>query len=453
MKVLLALLPLCLASACSGDDGGMLPPTDTGEEKETRFGKPDGEDSDATASGPCSSLWNLSLPTGGASTHPALGKGGVVYVAASEALYAVSTDGKLMWAWPADDTEGKVPPVEAQLYTPVIGKEGVLYMGTGLQKLLAINKNGSGRFTIDLDGDVTGAPALPKGGKDQLIVAMTDSGALYTVKDLGQNKPWILAGRSGEKAVKDPVPGIQPIIGPWTQDGASETAFVLARSALHCFRVTDLEPLWSYPMPEGLVATSNMVMDDEGHVLFGSGGTPVGGEYQTHYVLSVTASGELVDGFPATVDLLGKVTTIVTLSQGIKDRILLGTTTAGLILYDVGSMYLYKTVTGQDQNITDVAQPIQSDDGHVYFGAFPSFVYALTEQAEVLWYKDLDELDPSIGAQLRPSSPLILSDGTVIFHAGYFLVAAHCTDSGPANVAWPRFGGNDQNTGNYSDPE
>jgi len=443
-----------LTVTCGGEGGELPPPEEVSPDVSIQDDQPKSEIApDVTQI--VKPLWNLVLPTGGATSHLARSeKGGIIYATGSGKVYAVQDSGNIEWTWPDDDDQMDVPAIDAQIYTPAVGKEGILYMGTGLHTLLAVNKNGSGRFSLDLDGDVTGAPAIPDGGKARLVVAATDAGSIYTVKDLGQLKPYVLAKRVGDKAIPDPLPGTQPIVAPVAADKENEVAIILGASNLYCFNLPDLYPLWTYPLPEGRTATSNPIMLADKSVLFATGAVPTGEYYEQHFLLRVDFYGNLMEGYPAAVDMQSKKTAIISLSQGIKDWLLLGTNNAGLVVFDMEGMSVFKSVSAQAENFMDVAQPVQGNDGLIYFNAFPSFIYVLSEQAEVLWYKDFDELDdPSIGAQLAPSSPLVLMDGTVVFHAGNFMYAVKRSDAGPSGATWPRFGGNDFNTGNFADPE
>jgi len=402
----------------------------------------------------CEIPYSMQLPTGGAGTHLALGEGGVVHVTGSGKLYTLRADktGTYHWIWPDNDTQGAVEPIDAQLFTPVVGSNGTIYMGTGDERLLAVNKGGEGRWVFELDGQFSGAPAVFKGAeKKNKIFVVTDKGSLYYIKDIGQEFPYDPWKKQGDQGIKNPKPGEQPIIGPKFGGGDDEqTIWVLSLSGMQCFDSTGY-PMWEYELPAEYTATSNAVMNGEGHAFFVAGKDPTGDYYHEHYLMEVNQAGEDGEGSNVFIDLPGITTEVVSLSIGNNDRLLMGTSNAGLIIFNQQTGKVYKHMVADEENFLKVAQPVQAKNGFIYMGVFPTWIYVLGMDGEVLWKLDLDAFDPSIKAQLQPSSPLILSDGMVLFHSGQWVTAIECSDSGPSESPWPRFGGNDRNSGNIHD--
>lgn len=453
-RFLLGVALLFAWVGCSSDGGSLPPPPGEIVSDKIGFGETGVED---TSSGvTCDIRWSMQLPTGGAGTHPALGLNGVVHVTGSGKLYTLHADqtGTYDWIWPDNDTQEAVEPIDAQLFTPVVASNGTIYMGTGDQRLLAVNKGGEGRWVFDLDGQFSGAPAVYKGADaKQKLFVVTDEGSLYCIKDIGQEFAHEVWKKEGEQAIQNPKPGVQPIIGPKFGGGAEkETIWVLSLSGMQCF-AADGFPLWTYQLPEGYTATSNAVMNDEGEALFVAGKDPTGDYFKEHYLMKVNQDGEDGEGSNVLIELPGIVTEIVSMSIGNNDRLLMGTSNAGLIIFNMKSGTVYKHMVADQENFLRVAQPVQAKNGFIYMGVFPTWLYVLGLDGEVLCRVDLDEFDPSIKAQLEPSSPLILSDGTVIFHSGQWVTALKASDSGPSESPWPRFGGNDKNSGNMHDSD
>ena len=451
-RFLVGVVLLLVCAGCSSDGGSL--PAPPGEIVSEKIGFTEAAEQDTSSGVTCDIMWSMQLPTGGAGTHPALGQGGGVHVTGSGKLYTLRADktGIFDWVWPDDDTQGAVDPIDAQLYTPVVGSSGTIYMGTGDERLLAVNKGGEGRWVFELDGQFSGAPTVYKGADNkQKVFVVTDVGSLYCIKDLGQKNPHPIWKKEGEQGIANPKPGEQPIIGPKIGGGnEKETIWVVSLSGMQCF-AADGFPMWTYESPEGYTTTSNAVMDGDGNALFVAGKDPNGDYFHEHYLMKVDEDGEDAEGSNVLIDLPGIVTEIVSLSIGNNDRLLMGTSNAGLIIFNLKSGTVYKHMVADEENFLEVAQPVQAKNGFIYMGVFPTWLYVLGMDGEVLCRVDLDEFDPSIKAQLQPSSPLILSDGMAIFHSGQWVTAIKASDSGPSESPWPRFGGNDRNSGNIHD--
>lgn len=400
-------------------------------------------DADATPSEACEILWQMRTFRSGAMAHPALGKQGVVYIAAYQKLYALdSTDtGKELWVWPDGDTQSGIGALEEQLYSPAIGLEGSLVLGSGLNRLLVINKNGVARWAMETEGPISGAPAI---SADQRIVALTDTGALYLVRDMGQNKPYSPWSLTGANAFANPMTGVQPLIGRTTEAG-HETVWVLTKSALHVVDLETGESLQETPLPAEHTAMSNLILDASGGAWFLSGTGLQGDYYDQSWVWQVDASGAVVEGMPKLVTQ--EDTKTLSLSQGTKETLLIGSSSR-ILVFSLKSMEVLWTGLSGYQ---DVAQPAQAEDGTIYFGAWPHWIEVYAEGGTQVWEKRMDDPDDPLGAQFAAASPLILEGGTVLFHNGNVVSAVHCSDAGPAKLSWPRFGGNDRNTGNLAD--
>lgn len=403
----------------------------------------------------CKVAWNLALAAGGDTSHPALQKSSIYIGSGQGKLFSVNVDGDLRWTWPDDDPEMMVEPVDAQLYSPAIGINNILYMGTGDSRLLAVvdaANSPKGRFLAELDGVVSGAPAIAtdEKGKSNLVVALTDSGTVHVIKDLGTGNPYEMWSKVDDQALPSPLTGVQPIVGPGIGD-ARKTIWVPGTTQVKMLNLDDGYELGEFEMPDDWVITSNLIMNEDGTVTFVAARDPMADYFKEHQLMTVTPEGVQAEGSPIVVDLGGKLTRIVSLSTGIKSRLLMGTNNEGLVVYSLLSNSVFKTTTGESSYFENVPAPVEATDGLIYYAAFPHYILVASEQAELLWEKKLDTVDGSIGSQLRPSSPLLLDDGKVVYHNGNMLHAILCTESTPPVVAWPRFGGNNKNTGNWDD--
>ena len=460
-------LGLLLAGAGCSSGGASLPPP-PGETVSDKIGFGEGSVVDTSNGVVCEKLWSMQLATGGAGTHPALSDGGLAYVTGSGKLYALRAEktGVEEWVWPDYElrearesaVEPDVEPIDAQLYTPVVGPNGTIYMGTGDERLLAVNKSGKGRWVFDLGGYASGAPAVYEGCKKaeykNKVFVVTDNGLVYGIKDVAQNKAIEKWKMEGEQAIQNPKPGTQPIVGGRFGGGDElETIWVLALDGMECYAGWDGFHLWSYELPEGYTATSNAVMDGQGNALFvaGKDKDPDAPYYHEHYLMKVTSGGVDAPDSNVAIELPGIVTEVVSLSIGNNDWLLMGTSNAGLVIFNQKTGKVYKHMVADAENFLKVAQPVQAKNGFIYMGVFPTWIYVLGIDGEVLCSFDLDEFDPSIKAQLQPSSPVILEGGPVMFHSGNWVTVIQVSDSGPSESPWPRFGGNDKNSGNIHD--
>jgi outer membrane protein assembly factor BamB len=392
---------------------------------------------------PCVVRWSVRTVPTGASTHLAVGKWGHVLVAGSGKLVAMHPEsGQVQWTWPDNDPLGIVVPRDEALFTPVVGKSDSLIVGAGSGRIIVLNSNGTGRFALDTEGVVRGAVALTA---DEDFIAVTDLGTVMRVKDADQGKPFVKWTLQGDQRLPEPLSTVQPMIPPSTA-GTEESILILTRSGLHCLGSLDGSSCWAgaYLLPEGFETTSNPIMEADGSVLFVAGGQREGLYFVQHDLYRISPSGALAEGFP--VRLYDGKTVFVSLGMGQNETILAGSINAGLFSY---SLRFGQRVFRYLENFEDVAQPSQGKDGLIYFGTWPHWLYVLGETGERLWVRELKDptLPLGIGALLHPSSPIILPSGEVLFHSGNFVTSLRCTDAGPAAVSWPRFGGNDRNTG------
>jgi len=431
-----------------------------------------------TVEGPfCTVAWSWkSTEASGSSTHLARDDDGLLYASAFGHLYALGESGGDEWIWPDDDSDtSPVAPVEAQLGTPSIGVEGRVYVGTTGEggweddpellppQIICLNKGGKGRWAFDVNGPVRAAPTVlesPAGSSHDLVLALTDDGTLYKIRGYGQDKGlkvWSIPDEPvpGEHAF-DPLPGVQVLADE--REGVEPVAWILGVDSVSQVRWWNeeidgvdfelAEIAWTVQLPEGTEATSNPVLDADGAFHFGAGTNKQGdGIYETVRVLSLDRDGAWI-GEPEGVSPDLGATAITGLTEGLGGTWIVGTSNNG-----VASLF---AATGEIlarhfENFTDVPAPVQTADKLVFSSSLPHWIHVMGLDGEVLWRLDLqDSLGGVVDVELAPSSPLVGPDGTVYVHAGNAVVALSCTGAGPAQVTWPRHGGNDRNTGNLA---
>lgn len=115
-------------------------------------------------------------------------------------LYAITPGGQKKWEYSRAETNSLIK-------TPTIGKDGTLYAGTSVWKVLAINPaDGSLIWEFDTIEDPTECPTVfsPTIGKDGLLYAATTNSRIYCITPQGteqwhydESNPW-LPGPEGQ---------------------------------------------------------------------------------------------------------------------------------------------------------------------------------------------------------------------------------------------------------------
>ncbi len=447
----LIILYALLSFAC-GEDAGQLPTPEVVEPEGIIFDK-DLITLDTSGKEYCNVVWNKTLQTGGSISHPAMaGKQNIILISSGQKLYALEEAGKTAWQWPDSDPDWVWPPGSGvpppwELYSPALSRENAPVFGTNANYVISVDKNGHSRFAVKVEGSVSGAPAISKLDDKYRILVVTDEGAIYVIKDETQSVLWSV---TGDERLQYPREATQPLVGPAALYDV-ESMLVLAYDRLLCFELATGDLRWEFivDVNEDKEATSNAIMDMDGTVYFVAGEDRDGQEYARSYVFKVPPEGP-----DAGVDswlLTNLPTRVVSLSQGQQSTLLAGTNNAGLFSFDLLSKST-KQFQGVEQNFETVAQPIQDANGLIYFGASRHWLHVVTQTLDYHWHAKLDLPDGDLGAILWPSSPILREDGLAIFHNGNRVNAVRCGETGPANLAWPRFGANNLNSGNVADP-
>ncbi len=119
-------------------------------------------------------VWVADLTPYGTSIYysaPALDSSGNAYITTSRKLVKVSSDGDVLWAWPAHNSL-------SISHSPVIGQDGKVYFACYSDSLYALNPDSTLAWARDLGGDVNSAPAV---GLDGRILVATTRGTSWTL--------------------------------------------------------------------------------------------------------------------------------------------------------------------------------------------------------------------------------------------------------------------------------
>jgi hypothetical protein len=406
-------------------------------------------DFDGFDPGACTLLWKKSAYLSSTTGHPAFDRGRI-YVGAFGKLYALGETGTEDFLWPDQDGESGLEVPEGMLASPSIGNNGVIYTGLastgGGGGVLALNTSGIGKWFLDLKTPVQEAPAVLKDGS---FVALGTDGTLAKVLDLGQKKPFVAwSGKPGEAlGLITTVAGAQPLLDERT-DPQNPRLWVLFREGLLLLDLTGAVKgsFLLDDLDSAVHATGNLLPSADGSLCF-----PVAGEYlgtNLYQKLGVAClAGPQASLEYKYLDLGPGM--IANLSEGRDGTWLIGTSNLGLrlVFRETGQV-----LGGHFESFQDCAPAVQGADGLIYFGAKPSWVKVLNVNGDLHWQHSLKDSGGDLNAVLAPSSPLLFDDGLVVFHAGNQIAALKCSDSGLAsNTFWPRYGGNDKNTGNLAD--
>lgn len=159
---------------------------------------------------------------------PTLAPDGDLYVGA-DGLYRISTEGELRWHYPEESDDPAAHVATAPLSTP----DGVVY-GNYAKQVVALDHDGTLRWTVTLGADVDGSPAA---GKDGVVYVGSDDGSLYAIDRAGV-LVWSFETKGEVRAA--------PLVGP---DGAVVVAsyddhvYVLESTGVQRFKVPTSGPI------------------------------------------------------------------------------------------------------------------------------------------------------------------------------------------------------------------
>ncbi len=332
-------------------------------------------------------------------SSPALSNNGTIYVGSGDnKLYAVNSDGTKKWEFETGSSVISSPALTGD----------VIYFGSNDGYLYAVNSDGSLKWKFKTEGGIYGSsPAIAQNGT---IYIGSDDHYLYAVNPDGTLK-WKF--KTGDWIWSSPVIGSDETIYVGSDDG-------------YLYAVNSDGTLkWKFKT-ENKVGSSPAI---------GSDGTVYTGSWDS-YLYAVNPDGTLKWKFK-TDDAIYDSSPVISFNGviyiGSKDG----------YLYAVNSDGTLKWKFKTDASIYD-SSPLIASDGTVYFGSWDSYLYAVNPDGTLKWkYKT--------GKGLYGSSPVMSSDGTLYFGSGDGSLYALGTDSSGLEAdSWPMFHLNVSHTGYYS---
>ncbi|MDB4794665.1 PQQ-binding-like beta-propeller repeat protein [bacterium] len=122
---------------------------------------------------------------------PVVGRNGVIYIfSTDDNLYAINPDGSKKWSFKVDSAVLSSPAFKvgrAVLSSPAIGTDGTIYVGSYVGNLYAINPDGSKKWAFKVDSAVLSSPAI---GNDGTIYVGSEDNNLYAINPDGSKK-WV----------------------------------------------------------------------------------------------------------------------------------------------------------------------------------------------------------------------------------------------------------------------
>lgn len=203
-----------------------------------------GDAGDAGDAGPIYPLAKItfSISLGPMASSPVIGKDGTIYIGTLDGnLVAVATKGTAKkWSVTTNDTGGS---------SPAIGQDGTIYVGSSDHKLYAIRPDGTLGWALDLGAEIKGSPAV--GGDGSVYIGSVD-GKLHAVSAAGSER-WVYP-------TGGPITGTPAVYGAAVYVGSED-------KKLHAVSVSDGAKRWTYETL-GTVGTPSIGRD--GTVYVGS---------------------------------------------------------------------------------------------------------------------------------------------------------------------------------------
>jgi outer membrane protein assembly factor BamB len=351
---------------------------------------------------PIEKVWQISSGLEYFDSSPAIGAGGVIYVAGPDGLlHALNRKGQDIWVYDLQKSIGG-PCValynDAVLYVGVTGAFGGGHDGG----VIAVNTDGTLKWTFNTPGRVTTSPAL---AVDGTIYSGCYDGNLYAINEDGTLK-WTFptAGRVERPASI----GLDGTIYFPSMDGKVYAAN------------PDGTEKWSYQT--GGPISSTIALGEDGTIYIGSNDglfyalTPTGGLKWT-FTVGANAS----DGGPA----IGSDGTIY---FGARDNYF------HALAPDGTEKWRFETQGPL------VSSPSIVADGSLYFGSIDGNLYSLSSTGALNWNLNL-------GAPIGLSSPMVAKNGTVYIGSRNFSFSAFTAHRPPAKSPWPSERHDSSNTG------
>ncbi|MCL5035713.1 MAG: PQQ-binding-like beta-propeller repeat protein [Chloroflexi bacterium] len=289
---------------------------------------------------------------------PAIGKNGIIYVGSGDRFfYAIRPDGTLAWNYRAGDS---------LLASPAISQDGTIYVGCNDKSLYALDPKGQARWIYVTGGAVKSSPAIEDDGT---VVFGSEDGALYAVSHLGAFK-WKYQTQQEIFS--------SPAISP---DG---TVYIGGKDGSLYAVKPDGNLRWAYKTENRIL--SSPAVGDDGTVYIGS---------DDQHLYAIAKDGKLKWRFKT-----GKLPS----SPGIAHdgTIYIGSDDFCLYAITKEGNLRWKFKAGADVFSSVAIDP----DGNIYFGGEDNTIYSLFPTGKLRWkLQTLDYLE---------SSPAISSDGVLI---------------------------------------
>ena len=209
-----------------------------------------------------------------ADTGIVLSPNGLLHFGAGIELWAIQTDGTVVWRF---ESQGKI------FSTPVVDQNGTVYVGSQDDHFYAISAEGEMRWSYRTGDDNDASPMIDDqghlyfGSDDHFVYSLTREGELRWSADLqGMVRAPLGLGRRGEILVG--------VFGP--------------RPRLVALDAEQGEVLWYFPVTvadsQGIGISSGALIDREGFIYFGA---------HDDYLYSLAPNGELRWVFEAAADI------------------------------------------------------------------------------------------------------------------------------------------------------
>lgn len=338
------------------------------------------------------------------SSSPAIGYDGSVYIGSGDGyVYAFTENGELKW---------NVDTGQPVVSSPAIGVNGTIYIGTRENGLYAISPAGFVQWTY-LTGDIVdGSPAI---ALDGVIYIASQDGYLHAVNPNGSNcwKYNIRQTTSGLIATS-------PSIG---EDGTiyigSVDGYIYAINPDGTLR-------WQYQTE--MQVHSEVAINDEGRIYFGTANWS-----GDNYLYALNSDGNLLWRSPARL-LYGELPRIPSPTVGLDGTIYIMT-------YDKLTAFNQDGVVEwrSEKYFTGSSSPTISENGKIFTSNFSGGIMCNNPDGSLSWW-----FQTEYGGFASPA----LINGVVYFTGAQKWLYAHKTESGAlANSPWPKYRGNNQNTG------
>jgi outer membrane protein assembly factor BamB len=196
-------------------------------------------------------------------SSPSIGADGIIYIGCSLDILAIKPDGNLFWKYRVG---------EDVLLSPAIGQDGTIYVRGRMNFLVALNPDGTEKWTINLGSSLSHTYMSPSIGPDGTIYTfgLMDDGptTLYAINPNGSVK-WVF----GDIQFNDETIRMTPSIG---QDGTIYlTGSVMGEWNLVVFYAISPSGVlqWTFELPSGdYFSSSSPAIDANGVIYFGTWG-------------------------------------------------------------------------------------------------------------------------------------------------------------------------------------